>query len=149
LNTLVFEAIPTIAMASSISSSSSDEDYESDDCATNSEGPESDNEAISTYSDDESDEDKEFSNEAFPRRITRSSTCVATLFTDAPDPDSIDDELLKLHATIRSRSYLPDPPFEPLLRQPPRRVILQLPEYCKTDFRPIVIFRLFFNTLQY
>ena len=102
-------------MASSISSSSSDEDYKSNDCTTNLEGPKSDNEAISTYSNDESDKDKEFSNEAFPRCITHSSTRVATLFTNAPNPNSIDDELLKLHATICSRSYLLDPPFEPLL----------------------------------
>ena len=94
LNTLVFEAIHTIAMSSSNSGSSSDEDYESDDCATNSEGPESENEAISTYSNNESDEDEEASNEAIPRRITRSFTRVITLFTNAPDPNAIDDELL-------------------------------------------------------
>jgi hypothetical protein len=81
-------------MSSSNSSSSSDEDYESNDCATNSEGPESENEAISTYSNNESDEDEEVSNEAIPRRITRSFTHTTTLFTDAPDPNAIDDELL-------------------------------------------------------
>ena len=111
-------------MPSSDSSSSSDEDYKSDNCSTNSEGLESENEAISTYSDNERDEDEDVSNEAIPRRITRSYTRAATLFTNAPDPDAIDDELLQLYATIRSRSYLPDPPFKPLLRQPPRRVIL-------------------------
>jgi hypothetical protein len=94
LNTLVFEAIPTIAMASSISSSSSDEDYESDDCATNSEGPESESEAISTYSNNESNEDEEASNEAIPRHITRSFIYAITLFTNAPNPNAIDDELL-------------------------------------------------------
>jgi len=103
-------------MPSSNSGSFSDEDYESDDCATNSEGPESESEAISTYSDNESDENEEVSNEAIPRRTTRSSTRAATLFTDAPNPGAIDDKLLQLHATIRSRSYLLDPPFEPLLR---------------------------------
>jgi hypothetical protein len=136
-----------IAMASSDSGSSSDEDYGSDDCTTNSEGPDSEGEAISTYSDDERDEDEETGNESIPRRVTRFSTRTATLFTDAPDPNAIDNELLQLHATIRSRSYLPDSPFEPLSRQPPRRVILQLLDYCKIDFRPIVIFRLFFSTL--
>jgi hypothetical protein len=136
-------------MPSNDSGSSSDEDYESDDCTTNSEGPESENEAISTYSDDEHDEDEDVINKAIPRCMTRSSTHAATLFTDTPDLDAIDNELLQLHATIRSRSYLPDPLFEPLPRKPPRRVILQLPEHCKTDFRPIVIFCLFFNTLQY
>jgi hypothetical protein len=116
------------AIASSDYSSSSDEDYESDDCTTNLEGPESENEVIPTNSDDEHDEDEDGNNEAMPRRITRSYTRAATLFTDAPDPNSIDDELLQLHSTIRSRSYLPNPPFEPLLRQPPRRVILKLPD---------------------
>src|ERR1700722_1187919 len=137
------------AISFSGSSSSSDEDYESDNCTTNSEGPESENEDIPTNSDNERDEDEDVNNEAIPRRITRSYTRAATLFTNAPDPDAIDDKLLQLHSTIRSRSYLPNPLFEPLSRQPPRRVILQLPEYCKTDFRSIVIFCLFFNNFQY
>jgi hypothetical protein len=132
------------AISSSDSDSSSDEDYKSDDCSTNSEGSESENEAIPTISDNERDEDED---EAIPRRITRSYTRAATLFTDAPDPNAINDELLQLHSIIRSRSYLPNPPFEPLQRQPPRRVILRLPKHCKIDFRPIVIFHLFFNNL--
>jgi hypothetical protein len=103
-------------MPSNDSDSSSDEDYKSDDCTTNSEGPDSENEAIPTYSDDERDEDEEVSIEAIPKRITCSSTRATTLLTDAPDPNAIDNELLQLYVTIRSRSYLLDPPFEPLPR---------------------------------
>jgi hypothetical protein len=83
------------AISSSNSSSSSNDDYESDDCTTNSEGSESENEA---NSDDECGEDD--NNEAIPRRITRSYTRAAMLFTDAPNPDAIDDELLQLHSAI-------------------------------------------------
>ena len=94
LNTLVFEAIPTIAMASSISSSSSDKDYKSNDYTTNLEGLESENEAIPTNSNNECNEDKDVNNKAIPRYITYSYTYIIILFTNTPNPNAIDDELL-------------------------------------------------------
>ena len=101
-------------MSSSNSSSTSDKDYESGDSTTNSEGPESENKAIPTYTNNEYNKDEDINNKAIPRHITCSSTHATTLFTNTPDPDIIDDKLLRLHATIRNRSYLPNPPFEPL-----------------------------------
>jgi hypothetical protein len=56
-----------------------------------------------------------------------------------------DIELKRLHATIRNRSTLPNPPFEPIPRDDPARAsIVSLPPYFSSNSRSIGFFRLFF-----